>query len=131
MKAFCLCKDSGGVPDYGLADWQTLPISYTLLPDKLGGWRAGIFSGKAAAMATLAALPNVIGIVAVTDDGKTRWGELDGVIAPAVRTKLNAWLSAHSLPTIPATTTYRQVLLVVYKRLNARFDITAFDVADA
>jgi hypothetical protein len=76
-------------------------------------------------------LPNVIGICAVTESGDVKWAELDANIALAGRTKLNTWLTARGYPTIPAGWTNRKVLVEVAKRMDAKFDLGFFDVADA
>lgn len=131
-KLFCIVQMQGGAPD-------TAPLQVGVdfkgfaLCDQIGGangWGAYLFSGTAAQLTALNVLSTVTGIVAVTESGDTRWAELDGTIAPAVRTKLNTWLIARGHPTIPAGWSYRQVVNAVYQRLNDRFDLNAFDIAD-
>jgi hypothetical protein len=96
----------------------------------VGNWGAYAFSGTAAQLTALAALPVVqlIPICAVTKSGNVKWAELNTVIPSAVRTKLNTWLTARGLPNIPAGWTYRQVVLAVFKRLHDRFDLDNFYV---
>lgn len=89
-----------------------------------------LFSGTAVQLTALAALPaaQFVPICVVTHDGKVKWAELDGIIASGVRTKLNTWLSNRDLPTIPIGWTYKQVILAIFKRLNADFDLDWFNV---
>ncbi len=89
-----------------------------------------MFSGTAAQLTALAALPaaQFVPICVVTKSGDVRWAELDGVIGSTARTRINTWLSARSLPTIPVGWTYRQVVLAIFKRLHANFDLDAFYV---
>jgi hypothetical protein len=125
MKLFCIVPMTGGSPNVD----ATAYTGYVHC-DSIGGFGAYLFSGTPAQMAALNALPQVVGIVAVTESGDVKWAELDGVIASGVRTKLNTWLTARSYPTIPAGWTYRQALEAVYQRLNARFDLNGFDVTE-
>jgi hypothetical protein len=127
-KLFCLiqCQDSD--PDL---DRAATPFRAVLCCGRLNrNWGAYLVSGTGPQLAAVNALPHVYGIVVVTESGDERWVELDGTIAPAVRTRLNTWLTNRGHPNIPAGWTYRQVLNVVYKRMNARFELDAFDVAD-
>jgi len=127
MKMFCLVKMKGGEPDVNSA--VTPYYGYVHAAD-VAGWGAYLFSGTTAQLTAINALPNVYGICAVTESGNVKWAELDGVISSAVRTKINNWLTARGYPTIPAGWTYRQVVNAIFKRLNDRFDLTAFDVMD-
>lgn len=127
MKAFCIVRMVGGNPDI---DFGTTPYTGYVHCASLGGFGAYLFSGTKAQLIALDALPQVVGIVAVTEAGDVRWAELDGVIAEAIRTKLNTWLTNHDLPTIPEGWTYRQVVVAAYKRFNDRFDLDGFDVKD-
>jgi hypothetical protein len=117
----------GGAPD---VDASATPYKGYVLCDQVGGYGAYLFSGTGAQLTALNALPQVVGIVAVTENGGVKWAELDGTIAPAVRTKLNTWLTNRGYPTIPAGWSYRQVINAVYQRVNGRFSLDAFDVAD-
>jgi hypothetical protein len=118
---------TGGSPN---VDASVTPYTGYVHADSIGGFGAYLFSGTPAQLTALNALPQVIGIVAVSEAGDVKWAELDGVIAAGVRTKLNTWLTARGYPTIPAGWTYRQVVEAVYKRLNARFDLSGFDVSE-
>lgn len=126
-KLFAICQMEGGMPQ---VDFQATPVKGYVLADQIGGFGAYLFSGTGPQLVALNALPQVVGIVAVTESGDTRWAELDGVIAAAVRTRLNTWLTARGYPTIPAGWTYRRVIEAVYKRLNDHFDLGWFDIAE-
>lgn len=93
-------------------------------------WGAYMVSGTGAQLMAINALPKVIGIVAVTEDGGVRWAELDGVIATGVRTKINTWLSNRDYPNIPVGWTYRRIVREVFQRLNNKFDFDWFDVTE-
>jgi len=110
---------SGGLPDI---DTSVTPVIGWVLCDKIGDQGAYLFGGTAAQLTALNAPPQVLGIVAVTENGDTKWAELDNVISAGVRTKMNAWLTARGYPNIPADWTYKQVIMAVYQRFNARFD---------
>lgn len=125
MKLFCIANQSSGIPAI-----SNLPFAGWVLCGKVGSWGAYLFSGTAAQLAAINALPQIFGICVVTESGDVKWAELDGTIASATRLKLNAWLTARGYPTIPAGATYKQVVLAVYQRLNALFELNAFDVAD-
>jgi hypothetical protein len=126
-KLFCIVPIVGGAPD---VDPSVTPYKGYVLCDQVGGFGAYLFSGTGAQLTALNALPQVVGIVAVTENGGTKWAELDGTIAPAVRTKLNTWLTNRGYPNIPAGWSYRQVINAVYQRVNDRFSLDNFDVAD-
>jgi len=131
MKAFALIKAiEGGGPDI---DFEATPLSggYNRISGPLvAGYGAYLLSGKPAELLAIDKAPGVVGICAVTESGNVKWAELDGTITPAIRTKLNTWLSNRGYPTIPAGRTYRQVVMAVFRRLNDKFDLDAFDVAD-
>jgi hypothetical protein len=56
--------------------------------------------------------------------------ELNNVVTAAVRTKLNTWLTARGYSTIPAGWTYRQIVLVVFQRVNGIFDLAKNNIED-
>jgi hypothetical protein len=126
-KLFCIIPMSGGAPS---VDFSATPLNGYVLADQIGQFGAYLVSGSAAQLVALNALPNVVGIVAVTEAGNVRWAELDGVIAPAVRTKLNTFLTARGWPTIPAGVTYRVVIRAAFKRFNASFEIEGMDISE-
>lgn len=96
----------------------------------LGNFGAYIYSGTPAQLAALDALPTVVGLAVMTESGNVKWAELDNTITPAHRTRLNTFLTARGLPTIPAGRTYRQVVLAVWDRFYSGFDINQNDLAE-
>jgi hypothetical protein len=131
-KLFALCQMTGGEPDVRMIDDAGKRLyNGHLLCGQIAGWGVYLFSGTGPQLAALNALPGVVGLVAVLESGNVKWAELDGTIAPAIRTKLNTWLSARGYPPIPAGRTYRQVVLDIYKRLNARWDLDTFDLMES
>jgi len=129
MKAFMVAKHGPEIPATDDAG-KRMYHGFVRLA-RIGDWAVYLVSGTGAQLLAIDALPNVIGICAVTESGDVKWGELDANIALAVRTKLNTWLTARGLPTIPAGWTNRKVLVEVAKRMDERFDLGFFDVADA
>lgn len=129
MKAFAIIRMSGGSPDF---DQREYPIhGYVLafhLPDS--SWGGYLLSGTGAQLNAVNNLPQVVGIVSVTQSGDVRWAELEGVCPAALRTKLNTLLSNHGYPNIPSGWTYKQVIREIFKRVNKHFDLNAIDVAD-
>jgi hypothetical protein len=124
---FGLCRIEGGDP---LIDRRVTPFYGAVHDATVGNWAAYLFSGTGAELTALAALPvaQFVPIVAVTKSGDVRWAELDGVITTAVRNKLNTWLTNRSLPNIPTGWTYKQVVIGIFKRLHANFDLDNFYV---
>jgi len=110
----------GGLPNIP----ASTPVKGWAHFDSIAGYGAYLFSGTAAQLTALNALPNVIGFVAMTGtaDDEKEWPELDMVIAAGVRTKINTWLTARGYPTLPAGWTYKQVVRAVYQRFNGRAD---------
>lgn len=123
---FAICRMNGGLPDINTA---ITPVKGWAHCDTIGNQGAYLFSGTGAQLIALNALPQVVGLVAMTDSG-IKWAELDGVISVAVRNKINTWLSARGLQTIPAGWTYKRTLLEIYRRFNERFDIDGIFVTD-
>lgn len=119
---------AGGLPDI---DFAVTPVFGYTLAGVVGNFGAYLFSGTAAQLSALNALPQVVGICVLTTAGDVRWAELDGKIAAAVRMRLNAWLAAQEYPTIPVDWSNRQVVEAIYKRMNDKFDLGGIDVADA
>ncbi len=128
-KLFAIVSIVGGVPDTGLLQIGTDYKGF-VLSDQVGGFGAYLFSGTAAQLLVLNALPSVLGIVGVTEDSVVKWAELDGIITAPVRTKLNVWLVNRGYPTIPLGWSYRQVINTVYQRINAKFDLSVFDITE-
>lgn len=103
-----------------------------VLMDTAGNYGAYLFSGSATQLSAVNALTNVVGIVAVTDNGNVHWAELDNTISAGVRANLNTWLTNHGFQTIPAGWTYRQVVNAIFRHFNNSFDIdtNGVDVTD-
>jgi hypothetical protein len=80
MKFFCLTRVVGGTPDIG-----QIGTDYTghVQVDSVGSWGAYLISGSGAQLTAINALPQVIGICSVTENGvrvgRVRWsGEYYG-----------------------------------------------------
>lgn len=73
---------------------------------------------------------NIIPLAKVTETGD-RWPELENIIDPADRTRINAWLQNHGYPDIPADWNLRQVVRAVLNRVHPDFDENSFGIADA
>lgn len=127
-KLFCLVQMNGSDPQLSRED--TPYAGHVHIGNLNHQFGAYMVSGTGAQLVAINALPQVVGIVAVTESGGVRWAELDGVIAAGVRTKLNAWLSSRGYPNIPAGWTYKQVIREVFRRLNDKFEFDLFDVAE-
>jgi hypothetical protein len=128
MKFFCLTRVAGGVPDIG-----QLGTDYTghVQVDSVGSWGAYLISGSGAQLTAINALPQVIGICQVTENG-VRWGELDSVVSTTVMNKLNAWKTANR-PTWPAVTagmTYRTIINFLFNKFNVKFNLNAIDISE-
>ena len=130
MKAFCLMRMVGSQPDLpvaaqGLVNW----VFCDRIPTT--NWGAYLVAATGANLQALdTQWAGFVGIVAVTESGDVRWGELENPTADAVRTKINNLLEAHNQPTIPAGWTNRQVVRAIYERANAHFDLSNFDIMD-
>jgi len=127
-KLFTLIRMAGSDPE--LSREVTPYIGHVHIGDLNQQWGVYMVSGTGAQLVAINALPQVVGIVAVTESGGVKWGELDSVIASAIRTKLNTWLANRGYPIIPTSWTNRQVVQAVFKRLNGKFDFDLFDVTE-
>ncbi len=94
--------------------------------DKIGNWGAYLISGTVTQLTAIIALSEVVGIVTVTD-GRS---ELNNIIVPNIRTKLNNKLTELGKPNIPDGWTYRKIVKEVFKRFNSHFNLDIFDVKD-
>jgi len=127
-KAFLVSTISNGIPNF-----SDLPHTGNVLCAKTPGGGYGIYvvTGTGAQLVAINALPHVIGLCSVTEGGGDgRWPELEDVILPAVRTKLNTWLTARGYPNIPAGWTYRHVIREICQRLNEFYEIENTDVLE-
>jgi hypothetical protein len=117
----------GGQPDI---DTSVTPYSGYVLSGEIAstGWGAYLISGTGAQLLAIDALAQVVGIVAVTQSGDVRWGELDDALSSVVRTKINNWLSARGLQTIPDGWTNGRVVREIFQRANSRWELSAFDI---
>jgi hypothetical protein len=116
-RAFAIIRMSGGEPDI-----DGLPVRGYCLAAQAGDQGMYLVTGTAAQLTAVDGLPQVYGLCAI--------GDLDNVISAAKRTRINSWLTARSLPTIPAGWSYKQVIIAIYKRANAAYDQDQFFLAD-
>ncbi len=129
IKAFVLMRMIGGQPNI---DFKETPIhGRAHIPTNLpGDWGAFLVSGSGAQLLDLQDLSNVIGIVAVTEDENTHWGELDGLVDSGIMIKLNNWIGNNhpSWPRVKAVHTYRKIIKELFSRLNINFKLSTIDV---
>lgn len=133
MKAFALIRMSSGQPDLPQALRDSGETFNYVLCDRIPttNWGAYLCAARGAVIQALDADYNgFVGIVAVTEAGGIRWGELDNPCAGQVRTRLNAWLEQRNQPTIPEAWTNRRVVRAIYRRANAHFDLAQIDILD-
>ena len=129
-KAFALMRMNDGRPDLppaaqGRVNW----VLCDRIPDT--GWAAYLVAATKAVLQGLdEQWDGFIGIVAVTEGGDVRWGELENPCADVVRARLNTYLTNHGYPTIPEQWTNRQVVREIYERANDRFDFRGIDIMD-
>lgn len=127
MKMFCVIKKSTSDPDL---DRTVTPYTGHVYIGEIAGWGGYIVSGTKAQLQAINALPNVYGLAYVTEAEGAHWTELDAAITPAIRTRLNTWLTARSQTTIPAAWTNKQVIMAIFKRMRVDFDLDQCDVMD-
>ena len=130
-KGFFIAPHVGGAPVLNLTDLSApnyVHLTGWVQIGTIGGFGAFLASGTGAELLALNAAPGVIGLCAMSESGNVRWAELDGTITTAQRTKWNAWLTARSYPTIPVGTTYRAIVLAVFKRLNNLWSLSSHDI---
>ena len=137
-KAFALIRmdDSGSgssiIPDLPYAQMTGEVFNYVLC-DRLAGtnWGAYLCSARGDVLSQLDQLwDGFIGIVAVTAPGGVVWGELENPCSDTVRDRLNTWLEARNLPTIPESWTNRRVVQTIFRRANDRFDFAQIDIRE-
>jgi hypothetical protein len=126
--ALAVIKQEGGLPV--IAQAEPPYTNYVSMGDLPAGFGLYMVSDTGPRLIAADAIPGVYGICALTKDGDVVWAELDNVITPAMRLKINSWLTAHGFPTIPATWTNRQVVVAILKRINDKFDLNGFWVAE-
>ena len=120
MRMYAVAKLEGGYPDIPRTEVNPYPYVGHVLVKEKGGWGLYLFSGTKAQLLAIGGLPNVLPLVGMTENGEIKYPELDDTIIPAVRNKLNNWLSSKGYPNVPAGWKYRQVL----RELRDRFDLT-------
>ena len=133
MKAFALIRMNGGQPDIPAALAEADEPFNFVLCDRIGGtgWGAYLCCARGIVLQQLdESYGGFIGIVAVTESGDVRWGELDNPCADTVRTRLNIWLENHGHPTIPESWSNRRVVREIFRRANQRFDISGINIMD-
>jgi hypothetical protein len=120
--SIAVIRVEGGLPVIAQADPPY--TNWVSMGDLPGNFGLFMVSDTLPRLAAADNLPGVYGICAMTKSGDVQWAELDNVITPAMRTKINAWLAAHGYPTIPAAWTNRRVVTEILKRINDKFDLS-------
>ena len=117
-------KQEGGFP----VITQAAPpyTNYCSLGDLPGGWGLYLVADTQARLIAADAIPGVYGICLITEDGDVKWAELDNLITPVMRTKINTYLSNRGYPTIPATWTNKRVVRAILDRINPSFKLEDF-----
>ncbi len=128
-KMYAITQMQGGAPDTGALQ-PGIDFKGYLHCGTLGQFGAYLYSGTPSQLAALDALPSVVALAVMTEAGNVKWAELDTVITPAQRTRLNTWLTARGLTNIPAGRTYRQVVLTIWDRFFSGFDINQNDIPE-
>jgi len=82
----------------------------------IGQWGLYSITGKTADVSAWIAKPTIYPLAYRTRTGQLRWAEQDETIDPAIRTRLNTWLTARGYNTIPAGWTKRQVVQALVDR---------------
>jgi len=132
-KAFFLIRVSGGRPDIPQAILDVGSVNYVLVDVKGDSPPVGAYliAAKGAQLVALDALPYALGIVAVTESGDVRWGDLEEEAAQAVTDKINAWLANNDFDVqIPDGWTYERLVRRLFQWFNDRFDLRSIDIMD-
>lgn len=121
MKAVVICRaDNDGAPDIGTG-WHR----WAHVGDLPGAYAIYIVVASGVQLTAIEAMPGVVG-GAVVSNGSVRWSQLDEPLQPALRTKLNTWLTNRGLPTVGSNFT----LLQLVRRAASEFDYGTHDVWD-
>ena len=130
MRAFAIIKQVGGSPDL---DREVTNYHGFVLCAQYQSWGLYLVSGSPAQLLAIAALPasKVVPLCLVSTNESERFPELRDTVLAATRTKLNTWLTARGLPTIPVQATYMQILDAIAKRLNPAWTLEGHDVMDS
>lgn len=126
--AMAVIKQEGGLPVITQADPPY--TNYVSMGDLPGNYGLYLVADTQARLIAADAISGVYGICLLTQSGDVKWAELDNVITPAMRNKINTFLSAKGYPTIPAGWTNKQAANAILARINAKFDLDDFWVMD-
>jgi len=107
MWMYAVVKMQGGSP---IVDTEIAPYHGFVHIAQKGIYGIYLFSGTLAQLVEIGKLPTVIPLVAMTDDGISKYTELNDTIIPYVRNKANVWLANLELPLIPEGWTYKKLL---------------------
>jgi len=112
MKAFCIIEMLGGAPDLQV----DTPVKGYVLGAQHQSFGLYLIGGTVAQIQAVDALPETLCICTC--------GELNDTISPAKRSEMNTWKDAHfpSLPDVPASWTYDQVVRELYGRADEHYD---------
>ena len=132
MKMFAICNMDAGVPA-GLTPQLTF-TGYGLAagPVTIGGHDYGLylFGGTQTELTAIGTVANIYPVAVFTNSNDI---VLNTAVTTAIRTKLNAGLTALGKTNIPAGWTHTQIinaLIAFIKRNTDDFDITISDIAD-
>jgi len=115
---FAFSRMTGGVPK----DVTTDLVHGWVLIGQFDVYGAYLFSGSAAQLIAVDALPSVVGICKVSV-GDTKWPELNDTIDLTVRTKINNYLTSIGKDyQVPADATNATVIKKTYKYFRGSFD---------
>jgi hypothetical protein len=128
MRILALVDMVGGSPDI---DQSVTPYHGHVHCGSVEGVGVYLISGRPAQLSAIDALPQVVGIVILTKNENIKYPELEDTITSNRRTKLNNWLIARDLPTIPVGWTYRKVVKAIMNRAHSKADIETEDVEDS
>ena len=121
MRAFALIHMVGGAPDIGL-----LTLHGYCLGASAGDWGMYLIAGTVPQLIAVDALPNdqVVGICT--------FDNIDDVVSVAKRTEIDAWADDNfpSLPSVPPSWTYREIIIELYTRANEHYDYDKFYLCD-
>ena len=132
-KAFLLIRVVANAPDIPAAILAAGPVNWVLCDIKghtppLGAY---LMAATGAQLLALNNLPYCLGIVAVTENGGIRWGELEEDAAQEVIDRLNTWLTVNDFDVqVPDGWTYRRLVCELYQFFNDHFDMSTFDIMD-
>jgi len=127
MKMFCIVKKTSSDPEL---DRTLTPYTGHGYIGAFGQWAGYIISGTKSQLQAINALPQVYGLAYVTEAEGAHWTELDNAIAPAMRNKVNTWLTANAQAIIPAGWTNKKVIKAIMLKMNPIFEWGQHDIMD-